>query len=604
MGPMGSLHPKVAAAPHLTGALLAAKDLFPDAPTLLTKDDTGAYSRVTTLAAFVTSAGRVAAGLAELGLVEEDRVGIWADQSPAWNLADVAAAMNRCATVGIYANEPLADIVYKINDARMAMILVDRPDRFQALASVPAREIPTLRMILYAGLVSPADPRVVPFARLLESGARPVQDRIGRIRPDDLLKLMYTSGTTGRPKGVMVTQANLLANVAGFIQRSGIEPGHVFASYLPSAHILQALMDYTAMTNGCALAYSHKTTLKDDLARMRPHYLPGVPKVFKTLLDGMGMLVDRVSEGKDSLFSPSFRKDLYAAKVKGMVGLDRAAYCMSGGAKLDAETIRLYKERLDLDIDEGYGISETAGGVSIGGPGGRRLGKCGKPIPELDLKVVDDARRPVPPGTRGEIAVKGAMVFPGYLNRPDATAKVLVDGWYYTGDRGVVDESGFVEVFGRIGNRVKFANGEYYDLEEIGDRFLRRARLIGQIAAAGEQKTSCVALVTLSEDLLAAQALAKKLGISFISPRELIHHPAIVGMVRQEFEVIRQADIDAKAHPYERIEKIIYLRPFSADNGEATPTQKTRLRHILDKYEREIAALYASNDTFRVLEAP
>ncbi len=601
---MGTLRPEVAAAPHLTGALLAARDLFPGVPALLAKDETGAYTRVMTLAAFVESAGRVAAGLAERGLAEGDRVGIWADQSPEWNLTDVAAAMNRCATVGIYANEPLADIVYKVNDAGIIMMLVDRPDRFQALASVPAREVPTLRRILYAGPNPPADPRIVPFGDLLESGAKPVRDRIGRTRPDDLLKLMYTSGTTGRPKGVMVTQANLLANAVGYVQRSGIEPGHVFASYLPSAHILQALMDYTAMTYGCALAYSHKTTLKDDLPKMRPHYLPGVPKVFKALLDGMTMLVDRSSEGKESLLSPSFRKDLYAAKVKGMVGLDRAAYCMSGGAKIDAETVRLYRERLDIEIDDGYGISEAAGGVSIGGPGGRLPGKCGRPIPGLSLKIVDEERREVPPGTRGEVAIKGAMVFPGYLNRPADTAKVLVDGWYHTGDRGAVDADGFVEVFGRIGNRVKFANGEYYDLEEIGDRFLRRARLIGQVAAAGEQRTSCVALVSLSEDLLAAQGLAKKLGIPFVSPRELVYHPAIVGMVRQEFEGIRQADLDAKAHPYERIDKAIYLRPFSADNGEATPTQKTRLRHILDKYERQIADLYASSDTFRVLEAP
>ncbi len=602
---MGRLHPDIASAPHLVEALFAAAKIFPDAPALLTKEVGGAYTRITTLSAFLQEARCVAAHLAALDLKEKDRIGIWADNAPAWNLMDVAAAMNRSATVGIYANEPLDDILYKVNDAGIRMMLVDRPERLQLLKSISPGKAPSLTKLIDTSPQA-ADGGALPFSTLLASppaaGERAVGDRIRALQPEDLAKLMYTSGTTGRPKGAMITHRNLLANAAGATERFVIEKGFVLMSFLPNAHIFQALMDYVAWLNGCALAYSHKTTLKEDLPRARPHLFHAVPKVFKMLLDGMNQAVEAASGGRESLFSETFSKSLYAQKAKAAAGLDRALYCFFGGAKLDPSTIRFYQERLDLTLDDAYGISETAGAVSAGGPSARKPGKCGKPIPGLELRIVDDARAPLPPDARGEIALKGPMIFPGYLNRPQDTAKVLVDGWFYTGDRGTLDAEGFVEVFGRAGHRVKFSNGEYYDLEEIGEKFLRRARLIGQIVAAGEQRSFCVGLVSLSEDLLAAQALARKLGIPFSHPRELIYHPEIVAKVRQEFETIRREH--ASGNPYERIEKAIYLRPFCADNQEATPTQKTRIRHVLDKYERQIEALYHSDQDFQILQVP
>ena len=597
----GKIDPAIASCRTLTQSLDQACHRFGDRQALLSKNEDGEYTRATTLSEFMAQARTVAGNLRDLGLGETDRLALWASNCASWNLTDVAAGLNRAASVGIYVNDSFEDVIYKINHSESRYLFTDDAPRLEKILSRIKSSAPSIRNVFFFGDCPLEDPMILPFSSLLSPTATSVEDRVETTQPSDMAKVMYTSGTTGRPKGAIITHGNLLANAVSTTENFEVYEGDVLISYLPNAHIFQAMLDYTTWLSGACLAYSNKFTLRTDLGLLRPNFVPGVPKVFVMMLMGMEQALSAMTQGRQSLFSDQFDKESYAPRLKELVGLDKATYCLSGAAKLEPEIIRVYRDKLDLIINEGYGISEAAGAVSIGHPAAGKIGFCGKAVPRLEIEARDEDGQAVPTGQVGELCVRGPMIFGGYLNNPQATGTALRDGWYHTGDRGLVDDEGFVQVHGRTGNRVKFANGEYYDLEIIADGFLRRCRLIGQAVVAGEQKEYCVAIVCLSEDLLAAQTIAGQLDIEFGNPDDLVYQEQIVARVKQEFDDIREQT--RGLHPYERIDKVIYIRPFSADNGEATPTNKTRNRQVLDKYASQIESMYAADEMFRVLRA-
>lgn len=593
----------VAGAKHLVAALEAAQTAYEGAVAQIFKDEKGGYSGKRTLTEFVALAKVVAENLIALGLKEGARVGILSENRPEWNLSDVSTLMSRGTTVGFYINDTVDDIAYKINDTEMSFLFVDGAEKLEAVLSIDRKKIPSLARIVHYDPTERDDDRLLPFDHLLrEVELREVLVRMGRIQSNDLCKIVYTSGTSGRPKGAMLTHWNLLSNVIASSRGVVIEEGDCVISYLPNAHIFQGFLDYAAWLNGAALGYSNRKTLREDLPKLRPTFVPGVPKVYKMLLQGIAARVEEMSQGQMSLFAESFQPEVMGPMIRQAAGLDRVKFFVSGAAKLDVEVARLLQEKLGIVVYEGYGLSETSPVISVNTPEARKLGTVGRPIEGVQVKIVDEERNELPVGEKGEVAVKGDNVFQGYLNHPEHNRKVLVDGWFYTGDRGMLDGEGFLTVYGRAGNRVKFANGEYYDLEEIGDKFIRNCRLIGQIVASGEQKDYPVALICLSEDLQVAQAAAQKMGIEFKDPYELVYHPKIVEAVKQEFYQAR--DKSGQDNPLEKIQKAIYLRPFSAENKEATTTQKTRLRYCLDKYQPHLEKLYEGDEDFVVLEVP
>ncbi len=596
----GKIDPAIASCSTFTQSLYRACDRFGNHRALLSKNEQGAYRSESSLTDFISQAETVAGNLRDLGLGETERLAIWASNCPAWNLTDVAAALNRAASVGIYVNDAFEDVIYKINDSEARYLFTDDAPRLEKILPLIKTSAPKIRQVFFFGNCPLDDPMILAFNSLLSATATTTQDRVAATESTDMAKVMYTSGTTGRPKGAIVSHGNLLANVVNTTENFVIHQKDILISYLPNAHIFQALLDYTAWLNGACLAYSNKQTLKSDLTLLRPNFIPGVPKVISMLLMGMEQALSAMTAGEQSLFSDSFDCARFAPKLKKLAGLDKATYCLSGAAKLEPNVIRTYRDKLDLTINEGYGISEAAGAVAIGHPSDGKIGFCGKAVPGLEIEVRDGGGNAVPAGDTGELCIRGPMVFRGYLNNHEATSGALVDDWYHTGDRGLVDDEGFVQVHDRAGNRAKFANGEYYDLEAIADAFLRRCSLIGQAVVAGEQKEFCVAIICLSEDLMAAQNIAGRLDVDFSNPVDLVYEEDIVARVQQEFQTIR-AETGA-LHPYERIEKAIYIRPFSAENGEATPTSKTRNRLVLEEYADEIEQMYASNATFLILQ--
>ncbi len=598
------LHTDIHAAPNLVAAFRTAARLYAGRPAQKYKDIDGTWQERT----FAELAQRVnvtAQALLNLGLRPMEGVGILAENSPLWNEVDLAAMSVLGLTVGFYANDTADDVCYKLMDARVRVLFVDSTAQLEKAESVACHHAPCLEKIV--GLddaLTSKDPRFVTYHDFTKVQATPaVDERVGQIGPHNCIRVIYTSGTTGRPKGVLLSHDNVVSNIHDATKAITIETGGVTASYLPSAHVFQMFLDHATFFTGGTLGYLARKTLAQDLPQVRPTLFPGVPKAYKMMYMGMANKVKEMSGGKMDMTADDFDGAKIGPMIRQAAGLDRVSFYVCGAAKLDAGLCKALEEKVGMVLMEGYGLSETSPVIAVNQPGARKVGTVGKVIDGVSVRIVDeeDPTKEVPQGQIGELAVQGPNVFHGYLNKPEASAEVLRHGWFYTGDRASIDEEGYVTVYGRKGNRVKFANGEYYDVEEIGDKFLRHCKLIGQVVVVGEHRHHCVALICLSEDLVVGRAVAAQLGLpADLSPEELVYHDAIVGAVKRELESVQP--LLGHDNPLERIKKVIYLRPFSADNNEATATAKTRIKYVTNKYADDIQKLYDGDETFVVLK--
>jgi long-chain acyl-CoA synthetase len=220
----------------------------------------------------------------------------------------------------------------------------------------------------------------------------------------------------------------------------------------------------------------------------------------------------------------------------------------------------------------------------------------------VEVKVVDDKHKEVQSESVGEIVMRGDNVFVGYHNKMDKYKAVMdAAGWFYTGDRGYVDKDGFVYVLGRAGHNVKFADGEHHDLEEIGSRVIGYTKYISQIAIYGEYKDYPVAVVSLTDEEDDLKRMANEIGVAYSTRNEFAYNEKVIDVCKKEIalacETLRQKK---EVQPIEDVRKVLYIRPMSEDNNEKTPTQKTRLNLILQKYEPQIQNLYESEEAFVV----
>ncbi len=539
-----------------------------------------------------------------LGLRPLEGVGVLAENSPLWNEVDLAALSVLAPTVGFYANDTPDDVAYKLMDAQVRVLFVDSVMQLEKVEAVPVAQAPCLEKVVgMDDALTSKDPRFVTYHDFAKAEVTPaVAARRAQVGPHTVMRLVYTSGTTGRPKGVVLTHNNVRSNIESASHAITIDTEHgVTASYLPSAHSFQMFLDHTTLLTGGCLGYLARKTLAQDLPQIRPTLFPGVPKAYKMIFMGIAAKVKEMSGGAMDLMSDSFDGAKMGAMIRAAAGLDKVTFFVCGAAKLDVTLAQALESKVGIRLMEGYGLSETSPVIAVNCPGEYKLGAVGKVIEGMNVKIVDeeDPGKILPTGEIGELVVQGPNVFHGYLNKPESTADVLRHGWFYTGDRASLDGEGYLTVYGRKGNRVKFANGEFYDVEEIGDKFLRHCKLLSQVVVVGEHRPCCVAIISLAEDLIIARAVAAQLGLPADLPaHELVYHEAIVAAARREFEAVQP--LVGHDNPLEKIHKALYVRPFSADNQEATATGKTRIKYVTLKFAEQVDKLYAGKEEFVV----
>jgi long-chain acyl-CoA synthetase len=433
-----------------------------------------------------------------------------------------------------------------------------------------------------------------------------VDARIAAIKPQDPVTLLYTSGTTGHPKGVVNTHASVMYEVETVTALGTARPHVRWVSYLPLAHIAERMFTlYLAVCNAGHVYFCHDATtgLLPALGAVRPTAFFGVPRVWEKIQTGIqALLTAEQDEGRRAAVAAAMATGLEYVRslqfgehtppelasrfavadeqvlrlIRSLLGLGEAEVLVSAAAPLPPE-VGAFFAGLGMQILDVYGMTETTGAFTNNTPQAFRLGTVGRPLPGTEVRIADD----------GEILTRGPLNTPGYLNQPERTAELIdADGWLHTGDIGSVDEDGFVSVVDRKKELIITAGGENVSPAAV-EALLVAHPLIGQALAYGDRRPYLVAVLTL--DSAVAPAWAKAHGIETSSLAGLAEHPAVLAEVG--------AAVEAANAKLARVQQVKYweLLPveWTAESEELTPTLKLKRRVVHAKYADVIDALYA-----------
>jgi len=556
----------------------------------------------------------LAAGFTALGLQPGERVALMLPNRLEHVLADLGAMHAGGVPVTFYPTLSAEQVAYQAADCDARIAVLDGATELTRWQPVLA-QLPALRhVIVRDGAVCPPDKLFRTWAAFAALGAEKwpdhksdIERRVAGVRRSDPVTLLYTSGTTGTPKGVIITHANVAAEQAAVQAVGNAPPRTRWVSYLPLAHIAERMFTlYLAADNGWHVHFcpDAATGLVPAIVAVRPTAFFGVPRVWEKIQAGIGARLaaetdpDRraaVAAAMDTglryvrsrQYGEQTPDDLAAAfdraetavlrPIRSLLGLGDAELVMSAAAPLPPE-VGTFFAGLGLRIMDVYGMTETTGAFTANNDREFRLGTVGRPLPGTELRLAAD----------GEILTRGPLNTPGYLNLPDRTAELFdADGWLHTGDIGAVDEDGFLSVVDRKKELIITAGGENVPPAMVENLLVAHA-LIGQALAYGDRRPYLVALLTLDAEMAAAWARAQGLPPGGLT--ELTGHPAVLAEVA--------AAVAAANQRLARVQQIKAWRllptEWTADSEELTPTLKLKRRIIHTKYADTIDSLYTA----------
>ena len=515
-------------------------------------------------------------------------------------MLDYAIWFSGATTVTIYETSSAEQVEWIIGDSGAVAVICGN-DELRARFDQVAERLPACTNVFVAG--GDLD-RLVAAGSDVDNGA--LDDRISAITHADPATLVYTSGTTGRPKGCLLSHGNLIWEVRQVVSKME----HLFTSdgstlmFLPLAHILARVVQVGCVTRGVKIGYSTGiANLVEELGLLKPSWVFAVPRVFEKVFNtaqakaGSGLqrkIFDRavdvaVAYSRQSIagnvgMSTKAEHALYSrlvyGKLKAAFG-GRLDFAISGGAPL-GERLGHFFNGAGVLVLEGYGLTETTAAATLNTPEEFKIGTVGKPVPGASAKIADD----------GEILLKGGMVFDGYWNNPGETAEVLVgDGWFATGDIGEIDDDGFVKITGRKKEIIVTAAGKNVAPAVLEDA-VRSHRLVSRAMVIGDQQPFIAAIVTLDVDELAKWAEAK--GVGAFAQGDLARE-----LLEDERETLRQeisTAIETANDQVSRAESIREFRilstDFSIETNELTPTLKMKRKVIASRHSVVIEEIY------------
>jgi len=539
-------------------------------------------------------------GLAALahGLRAGETVAVLAKTRPEWMVADMGAIGAGLVCAGIYPTEPPQKVAYVINDARARLVFADTAEQVAKIQAIRAA-CPTLGtvVVLEPDALPADDPMFVAYDAWLAAGraqavARPeawFEARAG-IRADDVAILIYTSGTTGPPKGAMITHGNIAyqsANTPGFCR---MQPGWVRPAFLPLCHIAERYFTYFSMAAGVVSSFvDGPAALIETMPTMRPQFVLAVPRVFEKLqAAGEAWIRAQPAEQRERLASAMSaslagaprRPEIAAAiaEVQRAIGLDRSQVLISGGARFPTDLAH-WHATLGTPVRDLYGMTEC-GTVSINFDGAATPGLVGTPGPLGEVRLSD----------AGEILVRGPHVFGGYLNLPERTAEVLVDGWYHTGDVGRFDDQGRLILLDRMKDIIISSSGKNITPSEV-EGALKASPLIADAVAIGEGRNYLTALI-LIDPVTVTEALAAR-GERHATFAALATSPTTRALV--------EAAVASANSGLSRPESVrdfrIIPRELTAEDDVLTPTLKIKRRALAERFADMIKPMYPTHVT-------
>jgi long-chain acyl-CoA synthetase len=538
-------------------------------------------------------AGRWQAALIREKLLPGDRVAVMLRNSLEWAVFDQAALGLGLVIVPLFVNDRPDNFAYIIEETGARFLLIEGVAQWDVIKSVQSRLDSLVRIVsLNPVCTVDCDPRLVELAAWLPSAAAPYD--AGSAAADHLATIVYTSGTTGQPKGVMLTHANILSNAFAGLGRVPIYPDDLVLSFLPLSHTLERTAGYyLAIMAGARVAHVRSLEkLADDLPVVRPTVVISVPRVFERIHARVIAKVAMAPSWKQQLFaltlaigwqrflhqqgrgSWSLRfllwpllQRLIADKVLTALG-GRLRLAISGGAPLNPEVARLFIA-LGLPILQGYGLTETSPVVAVNSEADNHPETVGQPLPGVAIKVAGN----------GELLIKGSCVMAGYWQNPAATAAIIDrDGWLHSGDLVTITPSGHIAITGRLKEIIVLSNGEKIPPADI-ELAIATDPLFEQVLVVGEGRPYLSALVVLN-----AVEWAKLGGI------------ALDATAAEKLLLARIAVRMTSFPGYARIHRVqVTATPWEVGNGLLTPTLKLRRPQIFSCYAAEIAALYVGH---------
>ena len=559
-----------------------------------------------TAASFVQRVKNTALGLASLGVRPGDRIALLSENRPEWSISDLAILSLGAINVPIYTTQALDQVDYILTDSGARAIFISTRRLYKHVQPVLASKS-LEHVIVFDSDTGEDVERGLALTDLEQRGEELDQQRPGAfdaylqaVRPDDLATIIYTSGTTGEPKGVMLTHNNFMSNVQSIAKGLPITPTDVALSVLPLSHIFERDGFYVFCYCGVSVYYSASfDQVGENLREVAPTIMTAVPRLFEKVYHRI-MKKGMAEKGfKRSVFMRSLAvgqkygelkdkrkwimpglgiKQRLASKLvfskwrEGVGG--RLRYFVSGGAPL-APALSYAYLAAGIPILQGYGATETCI-VSANRPGNNRVGSVGIPFDGIEIKIAED----------GEILVRGPNVMRGYYGQPEATAAVLKDGWFYTGDVGYMEKDGHLFITDRKKDLFKLSNGKYVAPQLI-ESLLKESEFVSQVVVVGAGRKQPVALIVPDWESLhhALDEAGEK------APRdraELSKFPPAIKIVQKDV-----ANLTSSLTDYERIRRVALLpNEFSIDGGELTPTLKVKRQVIDERYHHLIEELY------------
>jgi long-chain acyl-CoA synthetase len=552
----------------------------------------------------------VTAGLAELGVDAGHHVGIFSNNRAEWHLADFGILANRCVTVPVYQTSSPDQVLHILGDGETSVCFVEDHELAARILEV-RDDLPKLdRVIVFDNDDRLDDPFMLGFAQLRTIGAARLlrepdlfDTRAGAVLPGDLATLVYTSGTTGPPKGAMVSHANIMWTLRAAVSMLQIQEGERLLSFLPLSHIAERMIsDFASVAVGAETWFARSlSTVAEDLRDCRPTVFFAVPRVWEKLQEAVAAKLDElhglkrmvlesyvdlgehvVAERATADRAPIWERLPYealdasvGAKLRHEMGFADTRILISAAAPIHPDLIRWF-HAIGLPIIELYGQTETCGPTTCNPPADNRVGTVGPPIPGERVEIADD----------GEILVKGGNVCLGYFRDPAATAELIdEDGWMHSGDVGHIDPAGYLTVTGRKKDLIITAHGQNIAPQEI-ETDLRRHDLVSEAVVIGEGRRYLTALLTLDGDTLSGWADAHH---KVAGPETLAGDPDL----RAEIDRFVAA-VNAKRSRVEGVRKYrILAHDFTIAAGELTPTLKVKRNVVNATYKDVIDAMYA-----------
>ena len=558
-------------------------------------------------AAFVERVKNAALGLAGLGIRPGDRVALLSENRPEWSIADLAILSLGAINVPIYTTQALEQIDYILSDSGARAIFISTRRLYKHAQPVLAKR-PLEHFVFFEPEVAEDIEHAISFEELERHGSELAQQRPGAfeaylqaVRPDDLATIIYTSGTTGEPKGVMLTHNNFMSNVQSIAKGLPIVATDTALSVLPLSHIFERDGFYVFCYCGVSVYYAASfDQVGDNLREVAPTVMTAVPRLFekvyhRIIKKGMsekgvkksifmsslevGQKYGELKDKRKWILPPLAIKQKLASKLvfsKWRAGVGgRLRYFVSGGAPLSPALSYSYLAA-GIPILQGYGATETCI-VSANRPDNNHVGSVGIPFDGIELKIAAD----------GEILVRGPNVMRGYYGQPEATAEVLKDGWFYTGDVGYIEKNGHLYITDRKKDLFKLSNGKYVAPQLI-ESLLKESEFVSQVVVVGAGRKQPVALIVPDWENL-NQALAEAGEKAPKDHTELSTFPAAIKIVQKDISRLTSQLVD-----YERIRRVALLaNDFTIDGGELTPTLKVKRKVIDERYGDLIEELYS-----------